>query len=637
MRNRTPADIEEGLKPLGRHMKEKDFFDARPWDRLPESRRGTQPLKKYLAALLCSRIEANFPSILSTIKARQTSVRSTLDLMGTPRKTIEQKRVYLTSIAQQLHSSAFQALRGRYDIVPTTELRLRTKVRELNDDFALDMKTWGHSAPFVEIPMGKNIQNTSSHGPGLNFDLTKSTKPQSVQPNSNGGIFGGFGSSKVGFQNYRFSTSPFEACPQLETPEKTLVYQSITFMKPYRNRSFEEIRLSDYLQVESNLATPSYPSNAAPTAIPGTPSGGSLFGATPSYPSNATSAVLPGTSSGGSLFGAIPSIPKNSASNPFGSTPSGSLFGKGQETPSIGAHGAFGSPGSVFGSSTAVSSPNQKAQVSATPLGSQIYQWIRHEVKASRGTELQGTLNPDVLPVLFHKQAGKWRLKSEAHFLRIQKTTMSVTEKLAEAACGDEHTRAQIRTLIHQADKQATSHWISELTKRLNDILSEHLQTNNPEFEDKISEARLLRFQAALERYRASKNSQPASLFGGSATDVSDSRLIIDMQDTAALFAELHMSNSRNLEDEIHDTLKSYYEIALNEFIEYVTKLIVERYLNDPKGPLLVFSPIYVGGLDDQAVERLAAEDDSTMRLRAETEQTLALLNRAEEIALKYS
>lgn len=269
---------------------------------------------------------------------------------------------------------------------------------------------------------------------------------------------------------------------------------------------------------------------------------------------------------------------------------------------------------------------------------SQIYQWIRSEVKASRGTELQGTLNPDVLPALFHRQASNWRAKSEAHFLKVQNMAMSVTERLVETTCSDQHTRAQIRTVIQRANKRATGLSLNQLSDRLHDILTKHLQTNNQAFEDKISEARLLRFQGALERYRSSRKLLTGQAFGASLnTNGPDTQFIIDMQDTAALFAELHMSNSQNLEDEIHDTLKSYYEVALNDFVEYVTQLVVERYLNDSEGPLLMFSPIYVGGMNDQAVENLAAEDDTTTRRRAEKEETLARLTRAEEIAMKYT
>lgn len=44
-----------------------------------------------------------------------------------------------------------------------------------------------------------------------------------------------------------------------------------------------------------------------------------------------------------------------------------------------------------------------------------------------------------------------------------------------------------------------------------------------------------------------------------------------------------------------------------------------------------------MGGLNDQAVGKLAAEDLFTMRLRTEQEETLARLNRAEEITMKYT
>ena len=96
------------------------------------------------------------------------------------------------------------------------------------------------------------------------------------------------------------------------------------------------------------------------------------------------------------------------------------------------------------------------------------------------------------------------------------------------------------------------------------------------------------------------------------------------------------MSNSQNLEDEIHDTLKAYYEIARDDFIEYVTQLIVEPYLSDLEGPVLFFSPVYVAGLKDEDIGALGQEDETNMRERAEKEETLARLNQAEKIAREY-
>lgn len=49
------------------------------------------------------------------------------------------------------------------------------------------------------------------------------------------------------------------------------------------------------------------------------------------------------------------------------------------------------------------------------PSSAEIYKWIREGIQDCRGTELQGTLNPDVLPTLFHKQAGNLERLSTDH------------------------------------------------------------------------------------------------------------------------------------------------------------------------------------------------------------------------------
>lgn len=590
VRNRTPSEVQEGLEPLERHIREKDFFEAHPWTKLSKDRRGTQALKRYLAALLCSRFQANFPTILSDIQDRQDSVQFELDSLGTPRKTLEQKRMYLTTFAHNFNSLASQALHGRYDVISKTDMRLRTRVREFNDDFALDMRTYGHSTPFIDIPKVGYASNDSSSGRESASGSFNSTKGPPVEAYSGGSLFGGSRSLQVGLSNVWSSTSPFKEYSEYEytsrqgKPNQRCAYQSISFLPPYLNTSFEELRLSDYPQAQPKISTPT------------------------------------------AAFGAISVRDENPSAN----IKTGSLGIFGQSRADIDS--AAGSPNFLSSNLPKIQTTTVGQPGNLDRGKSQIYQWIRNEVKASRGTELQGTLNPDVLPVLFHKQATNWRAKSEAHFLRVQKMTIGVTEKLLETTVSDKHTRTLIRNRIEQTNHKATSRGLSLLSERLNNILTKHLQTYNQAFEQKISETRLLRFQGALERYRSSREAQ-GSLFA----TTSDTQFTIDMRDTAALFTELHMSNSQNLEDEIHDILKAYYEIALNDFVEFVTQHVVERYLDDDQGPLLMLSPPYVGGLDDQTVENLAAENESTMRLRAELEESLARLNRAEEIAMKYT
>lgn len=86
VRNRNPEEIEHNISSAERHDRERAIFDSAPWTELPESRRGVQALKKYLADLLCKRIQDIFPTILETIKDRQTATSSKVLKIGTRTK-----------------------------------------------------------------------------------------------------------------------------------------------------------------------------------------------------------------------------------------------------------------------------------------------------------------------------------------------------------------------------------------------------------------------------------------------------------------------------------------------------------------------------------------------------------------------
>ena len=292
-----------------------------------------------------------------------------------------------------------------------------------------------------------------------------------------------------------------------------------------------------------------------------------------------------------------------------------------------------------------------------------ISRWIQDEIKASRGTELQGTLNPDIFPILFHRQASKWASMSQHHFSRVAACTLTVIKEIIQMNCGDEKVRQRLYDLVDGASRQTQSDGLVQLEKHLKVIFSRHLQTNNHTFEANVQEARRLRFQAALKRYHHkdmaktldAEATQPISILvpnGRSIVTppfVSQSSstqgnlqttpevLVIDMRDTEALFNELHMSNQKNLELEIHDILKAYYEVARDNFVEYVTQHVVEPYLSDEKGAILLFSPAYVAGMPDAEVEAMATTDEQLEAKRAELQRKAERLDRAWEVASKYS
>ena len=265
VRNRTPSEVEQGLGPLERFQKEKDFFTEPPWSNLPEERRGTQALKKYLAELLCTRIEQAFPDFLKTIQASRDSAASELQSLGVGRATIEQKRAYLTRIAHDFNSLATQGLRGRYDGLTGNDMKLRMKIRDANDGFVLEMNENGHFLPFVEQTAGESTgEPRTSYTSSFN---TPTISAVTTSPFSGGSPSSfSFGSSRnsdaskvrnfcpgtrnAGFEEYQ------ETERTASNPSLVISYQTITFAALYRHFSLEELRLSDYIQAQASSSTP---------------------------------------------------------------------------------------------------------------------------------------------------------------------------------------------------------------------------------------------------------------------------------------------------------------------------------------------------------------------------------------------
>ena len=164
VRNRTPAEVEANTEPHDRDQREESFFEKLPWNTLPKSRRGVQALKKYLADLLCTRIQMGFPSMLETIQSRRFLAASQLEALGQTRESIEQKRAYLSKIAQNFHSQALAALHGRYGAIKEDNMKLRKAIRDANDVFMQDIKNNGHLVPFSELP---SLSRTTIEANGL--------------------------------------------------------------------------------------------------------------------------------------------------------------------------------------------------------------------------------------------------------------------------------------------------------------------------------------------------------------------------------------------------------------------------------------------------------------------------------------
>ncbi|KAL9011070.1 MAG: hypothetical protein Q9173_004057 [Seirophora scorigena] len=566
VRNRTSEESKSNISSAERHSLEEAFFGEGPWDRLAEARRGTRALKRYLADVLCSRIQETVPTILAVVQVRQALAASQLIKLGPSRDTTEGKRVYLAHLAQQLYTLSSQTLHGRYNNLSSESIKLRRFVREANDAFASKMIYHGYCIPFhvasiagqgksefsqrTDTPEASTTSGTRSGG-----DSGKGAKAPSAG-------FGGFGSttsvnqvrsrtpSTIGVE---FVLLPVFDESTVGTPYSHTI-RTICVLDRFKGFSPEELRRNHYLQAPPSSTSTAFPNKAI--------AGSNSFASDAHSRGNNQSAPTP-----------------TPASNPNG------LF--------FSTAGGTGNS-AIFG-----------------------------------GTELQGTLNQDVLPALFHRQVVNWKGTASSHFHSVAETTTPILELAAHTTCGDKVTAGNIRKLVQQTNRVSESRGITQTYQRFDEIVTRHLQTQNPIFETNIRKARLARFKGALERYR-SKKAVPAKSADGN-------EMVIDLHDVTSLFDELHMSNGQNLEDDIHDTLKSYYKLALHDFIEFVTQQVVESYFNDPTGPVFFFNPTYIASLGPQEFDDSGAEDPGIVKERTKLQAQLARLNRAEEIALKYS
>ncbi|USW52842.1 Putative nuclear protein [Septoria linicola] len=189
-----------------------------------------------------------------------------------------------------------------------------------------------------------NNTSTSAFGGGA---TTGSGFGASNTNNTSGG-FGGFGGNTAQTNNGTAAV-PFQAFQEKDgATNQTSHFQSITFQQPYQSKSFEELRVEDYLQGRRQGTT-----NGQAAGF-GTSSGfgGSLFGG-----NNNTAQTT-----GGSLFGGNTSTANNTSTG-FGgfgannNTQQPASTGFGANNTSGGLFGAQtkGSGGGLFGSTTAAS------------------------------------------------------------------------------------------------------------------------------------------------------------------------------------------------------------------------------------------------------------------------------------------
>ncbi|WEW61266.1 hypothetical protein PRK78_006756 [Emydomyces testavorans] len=214
-----------------------------------------------------------------------------------------------------------------------------------------------------------------------------------------------------------------------------------------------------------------------------------------------------------------------------------------------------------------------------------ILKWIESVYRDSKGFEM-GTFSPSLLPTIMKRQSSKWRAISLGYVSDVVVFVHQFISKVLKAICVDE--RVHLSLLDHLMDeliaiyKSTLQHVRFLLSVELTGIL----RTADPRFNENLSKL----------------DPHP-------------------------------MSNAQNAVQDIHDILKSYYEVARHRFTDAVIMQAAHYHLlTGPETPLRLLSPAYVQRLTPDMLESIAGEDPVLRRTRSQLKKEIEELEAARKI-----
>ncbi|KAF2857272.1 P-loop containing nucleoside triphosphate hydrolase protein [Piedraia hortae CBS 480.64] len=240
-----------------------------------------------------------------------------------------------------------------------------------------------------------------------------------------------------------------------------------------------------------------------------------------------------------------------------------------------------------------------------------IYNWIRRTYRDSRGCELPGTVNPAVLARMFKSQSVKWRAIASKHLDIVNGIVMRFNKRVMADLVVEESLRAKITSRNARGTRQKASQILDQL---LADETEGILQTVNNYFSNTLSKSREARLIHRLEAVGISEDD---------ATEV----VLSDIMDA------VHLNNEDQAVFDIHDILRAYYKVALKRFADNVVVQIVERCFLGEDGPVKTLTPAFIGGMAEQELADIAAENSVTASARSDISHRLERLEKALEIA----
>lgn len=270
--------------------------------------------------------------------------------------------------------------------------------------------------------------------------------------------------------------------------------------------------------------------------------------------------------------------------------------------------------------------PEEDAQVlSITPelgwpgalLATPTYSWIQQAIERYRGKEDADEVNLPVKTLLWKQQMENWKYIAIVALRNIQKTVDSVSAGIFKVACPDKDLGVKLQRWLQDDFAKASRNAKDELQRLLDDEEGASLHTLNPLRQN-------TRDQRKQERISEITKAVTAKLPFLEQPHAADPPLNVNTITSDVVIRSMLDCHPKLISTlNAHDSLASYYDVAMHRFVDNFATQVVERHLLGPNGPLRLFTSNYVTTHlygEENAVDlaKLAGEDLGIVQKRAE-------------------
>lgn len=180
-----------------------------------------------------------------------------------------------------------------------------------------------------------------------------------------------------------------------------------------------------------------------------------------------------------------------------------------------------------------------------------IYNWIRKVHNKTKGIELQGTVHPHLIKVVFHQQSQLWEKLSTMHLNEVKNIIDQYLKVTFRKVVTEPYVLQNLERFLRPRILEGHSKADEELRKLLEDERGGILQTVNHYFAETLAN---IRSDREIQRLK-DDGYQEGSTYHMTFENLSAAR---------------NISNDDSAVYDIHDIVKSYYKVAMKRFLDNV-------------------------------------------------------------------